>query len=500
MATVNGQQISNKYGGGIVFANNFTVNTNTPLDVRLTKTTKSELLDPKSWVRNSNGQYLVYTGMLVVVTSDTTASNNGIWEYVGPDDVATANPTLERNWVHLISGETTNTTINAAIDAKIQGLDVPGYAQATITTNTPTPAGGEHNSTLTISGIKEVDGKISNDSSKNFEVAIDGVYDETDNKIATQDTVTNAIKGAIEGLDVQTPIQAVTFNTPENSVNTTLTFKGVKEENGKIVEGNGTDTFIVGDAKLKIQIGSATATNVFSANAQSDSTIKLDGLVFKKNGDVISVITKTAVASNNKLVTEQDIANLSGAMHYKGTINDPSNWPSTVKAGDVYISTGDRNFIYNEQQPPIEPGDLIVFNSESLTDYKVVQSNLTLGTDDGQIAKNVGALADGKLIVGVNPLNGSKGIKTVDFDVTNLTDTTGKNERTLTYDNGAPDTSDATLFHSAIIKDNFKVIGKDFTRTINISSNNRSIEIARNGGDNDSTGIVVDLVWNTSIE
>ena len=576
MATVNGQEISNKYGGGIVFANNFTVNTNTPLDVRLTKTTKSELLDPTSWVRNSNGQYLVYTGMLVVVTNDTTASNNGIWEYVGPDDVATADPTLETNWVHLISGETTNTTINAAIDTKIQGLDVPGYAQATMTINEP--LGGENGSTLTISGIKEVDGKIAidNDNDKKLEVAIDGVYNEstnkiatkstvtnaiegaingldvdtiqavtfntpenggnstltisgiqevdgkiakddnnklvieidggynkTDNKIATQTTVKNAIEGAINGLDVQTPIQAVTFNTSTDNGNTTLTFNGVKEENGVIAQGasDGASTFIVGNAKLKIQIGSDTATDVFSANAQSDSTIKLDGLVFKKNADdVISVITKTAVASNNKLVTEQDIANLPSAMHYKGPINDPSAWPSNVKAGDVYISTVDRNFVHNGQEPPIETGDMIVFNSESVDDFTVVQSNITLGTGDGQVAANVGALVDGKLVVGVSPANGSKGIKTVDFDVTNLTGTAGKNERTLNYDNGTSDTSDATLFHSATIKDTFKVIGKDFTKTINISSTNRSIKIARNAGDNDSTGIIVDLVWNTTIE
>ena len=70
----------------------------------------------------------------------------------------------------------------------------------------------------------------------------------------------------------------------------------------------------------------------------------------------------------------------------------------------------------------------------------------------------------------------------------------------MNYDNGAPDTSDATLFHSATIKDTFKVIGKDFTETINISSTNRSIKIARNAGDNDSTGVVVDLVWNTSMD
>ena len=500
MATVNGQQISNKYGGGIVFANNFTVNTNTPLDVRLTKTTKSELLDPTSWVRNSNGQYLVYTGMLVVVTNDTTASNNGIWEYVGSDDVATADPTLETNWVHLISGETTNTTINAAIDAKIQGLDVTGYTQATITTNTP--AEGEPNSsTLTISGIKEDNGQIAKDDDQKLEVAIDGVYSQS-NKIATQSTVTNAIEGAINGLDVQTPIQAVTFNTPENGGNTTLTFNGVKEENGVIAQGasDGASTFIVGDAKLKIQIGSANAENIFSANATEDRTIQLNGNVFKKDGDVISVITPTAVASDNRLVTEKDVANLAGAMHYKGPINDSSAWPLTVKAGDVYISTVDRNFVHNGQEPPIETGDLIVFNSESVDDFTVVQSNITLGTGDGQVAANVGALVDGKLVVGVSPANGSKGIKTVDFDVTNLTGTAGKNERTLNYDNGTPDTSDATLFHSATIKDTLKVIGKDFTETINISSTNRSIKIARNAGDGDSTGVIVDLVWNTSMD
>lgn len=493
MATVNGQEISNKYGGGIVFANNFTVNTNTPLDVRLTKTTKSELLDPTSWVRNSNGQYLVYTGMLVVVTSDTTASNNGIWEYVGPDDVATANPTLETNWVHLISGETTNTTINAAIDAKIQGLDVPGYAQATITTNTP--AGGEENSTLTISGIKEVNGKISidNDNDKKLEVAIDGVYEKTDNKIATQTTVTNAIKGAINGLDVDT-IQAVTFNTPENGGNTTLTFNGVKEIDGKIAQGasEGASTFIVGDAKLKIQIGSATATDVFSANAQSDSTIKLDGLVFKKNGDVISVITKTAVASNNKLVTEQDIASLPSAMHYKGAITSDTQWPSNVKAGDVWIASGNFEHGDGSDAETIESGDLIVFNTDNVnSDYTVVQSNITLGTGDGQIAKNVGALTNGNLVVATE-----NGIKTIGITGSQLIDD-DKNKRDLSYRNG---TADGDFHHDVTIKDAFTVIDKDFTRTINISSNNRSIEIAKKTVGGVDTGIVVDLVWNTTIE
>ena len=480
MATVNSQEISNRYGGGIVFANNFTVNTNTPLDVRLTKTTKSELLDPTSWVRNSNGQYLVYKGMLVVVTSDTTASNNGIWEYVGPDDVATANPTLESNWVHLISGETSNTTINAAIDAKIQGLDVGGYAQAEMSGD---------GTTLTIKGIQEVDGKIGipNSDNLNLNITIDGGYNKDTNKIATQSTVTNAITG----LNAET-VQAVTKTTSGNI--TTLTFKGVKEANGVIAQGDGTDSFIVGNANLKIQIGSGAATNVFSANAQSDSTIKLDGLVFKKNEDVISVITKTAVASNNKLVTEQDIANLSGAMHYKGAITSansstPDNWPTTVAAGDVYIAIGD----FKKDTTIIESGDMIVFGDDG--SFTVVQSNITLGTKSGQIAKNDGDLVNNKLVIAT-----LTGIKTIDFDGTNLTSTENDNNtRTLSYTNGDLD-SNGLLYHDVTITDTFKVIGKDFNQSINISSNNRSIEIAKKTVEGVDTGVVVDLVWNTSIE
>ena len=477
MATVNGQEISNKYGGGIVFANNFTVNTNTPLDVRLTKTTKSELLDPTSWVRNSNGQYLVYTGMLVVVTSDTTASNNGIWEYVGPDDVATANPTLETNWVHLISGEISNTTINAAIDAKIQKLDVPGYAQAEMSGD---------GTTLTIKGIQEVGGKIGipNSDNLNLNIVIDGGYNKDTNNIATQSTVTNAITG----LNAET-VQAVDKTTNGNI--TTLTFKGVKEVNGKIEQGTGAETLTVGDAKLKIQIGSDTATDVFSANAQADSTIKLDGNVFKKEGDVFSIYTTEGVSSTNPLVTQNDINGLVSAMYYKGPIANASAWPTTVKAGDVYIATGDRNFIYNVQQPPIEPGDMIVFNSESVSDFTVIQSNLTLGTGAGQIAKNDGDLSPNNNVV----IATSAGIKTISITETQLTGV-DNNTRTLSIGDGA---ADGDFHHDVTITDTFKVIGKDFSKTINISSNNRSIEIAANASEN-ATGVIVDLVWNTTME
>ncbi len=410
----------------------------------------------------------------------------------------------ENGW-ELLSNDTTSGAIDAAIDAKIQGLDVGGYAQATITTNTPAE-GVPNSSTLTIKGIQEVDGKIgtpADSENLDLDIAIDGFYNESSNKIATQLTV----KNAIDGLDSEGTIQAVTFNTPENGGNTTLTFNGVKEENGVITQGAGASTFIVGDAKLKIQIGSTT-TDVFSANAQSNGAIKLNEYVFKKDeNNVISVITPTAVSSSNRLVTEQDIANLSGAMHYKGALtgaqDGAGSWPSTVAAGDVYIVT--TSFTHSGESNPFEVGDMIVFNTDNNNNYTVVQSNLTLGIDNGQVAANVGALVDGKLVVGVNDSQfGKKGIKTVDFDVTNLTGTTGKNERNLTLDSKLADQelqSDGVqgLYHSVGITDTFTIMGRDMSKSFSISSRNRSISIEKVGDEN-SPNAQIDLIWNTVMD
>lgn len=395
----------------------------------------------------------------------------------------------ENGW-ELLSNETNSAAINAAITTKIQELHVDGYAQAEITPDTPAE-GVPNSSTLTIKGIKEDNGIISEDTNQNLVIAIDGVYTES-NKIATKSTVITAING----LNTTETIQAVTFNTPVNGGNTTLTFNGVKETNGVIAQGDGTSTFIVGDAKLKIQIGSneASAFDVFSANAQSNGAIKLNEYVFKKDeNNVISVITPTAVSERNRLVTEQDIANLSSAMHYKGSIASDSQWPANenVKAGDVYIVT--TSFTHSGESNPFEVGDMIVFNSENRTDFTVVQSNITLGIKSGQIAKNDGDLTPNYMVIAT-----SNGIKTIGITEDDLTGA-DNNKRELSYRNGTPDTdttNNITLHHDVTISDAFQVIGKDFNQSINISSTNRSIEIAANG----NTGVKVDLVWNTTIE
>lgn len=413
-----------------------------------------------------------HVGIFVHVTTGDTTHKAGLW-FGGAN-----------GWEYL-----TNDTnaIDAAIDAKIQGLDVTGYAQATININEPFE--GKPNSTLTISGIKEDNGIIAKDDGQKLEVAIDGGYNKDTNKIATQSTV----KNAIEGLNTTETIQAVTKGT--SGVNTVLTFNGIQEANGIISQGTGNETLTVGNANLKIQIGSDTATNVFSANAIEDSTIQLDGLVFKKNGDVISVITPTALASDNRLVTEKDVANLAGAMHYKGTVSSLQDFQNKLgdsdaeEAGDVYIATGILEGSFTHNGNVIENGDMIVFNSAS--EYKVVQSNLTLGTKGGQIAKNDGDLSPNNNVV----IATSAGIKTIGITEDDLTGTNeGNNSRTLSVTNG--NINDNGFHHAVTITDTFKVIGKDFSKSINISSNNRSIDIAQNG----NNGVMVDLVWNTTMD
>lgn len=410
-----------------------------------------------------------HQGIFVHVTTGDTTYNSGLW-FGGA-----------AGWEYL-----TNDTnaINAAIDAKIQELDVTGYAQAEMSTiETQT----EKSSTLTIYGIKEDNGKIAKHTTSNFNVAIDGVYDRSTNKIATQSTVTNAIGN----LKTTETIQAVTFNTAEIDGNTTLTFNGVKEENGVIAQGEGTSTFIVGDAKLKIQIGSNEneAFEVFSANAKENKVIQLNGDVFKKDGNVISVITSTPVASDNKLVTQKDVASINGAMHYKGTVSSLEEFNNKLgdsdveEAGDVYIATGipEGSFTDNKGNV-IENGDMIVFNGAG--EYTVVQSNLTLGTKGGQIAENDGDLAKDEIVIA-----SENGIKTSGFKLDNAS------SRVI----GVSDLAESETVHGTKVSDTLTVFGKNRNASLTINSNNESIEITGSNTDNDAT-ITVDLVWNTTIE
>ena len=64
--------------GTFNFAANLEPGVESPLDARLIVATKAELIDPSTW-DNGSGQYRIYTGMPVCVTSDTSSNNNGMY-------------------------------------------------------------------------------------------------------------------------------------------------------------------------------------------------------------------------------------------------------------------------------------------------------------------------------------------------------------------------------------------------------------------------------------
>lgn len=114
----------------------------------------------------------------------------------------------------------------------IEALDTNEYAQAEITTTTGA-------STLKIKSIKEVDGKIAaGTTTPTFDVAIEGEYNASSNKIATQSTVTNAIDNLDAVADADTAsgtgYATITTETP------TADFKvlnSITEQDGKLTAG-----------------------------------------------------------------------------------------------------------------------------------------------------------------------------------------------------------------------------------------------------------------------
>lgn len=217
----------------------------------------------------------------------------------------------------------TKTTVTNAIN----DLDVNEYTQGSVST-----------SSLTIKGIKEVDGKISvgTDTTKDVVVNFDGSYDGTNNKVATVSTVT----GAIADLDTTNDVSLWTgaAYTPGTGENATYayTVKKVAEENGIVKAG--TDT---------------------------DSTLYL----------------KRAQSATNPIVTMDDLSGVTGAMVYRDSVTYNNNaWsfgsttPTSVDKGDVYVvSTGftldsaTALLGHNIPAGTYEAGDMFIYNGSAWT-------------------------------------------------------------------------------------------------------------------------------------
>ena len=126
-------------------------------------------------------------------------------------------------------------------------------------------------------------------------IAVDGTYNASTNKIATQSTVTTAINDLNVGEYAQASVDVDTTNHAS-----TLKIKGIKETNGKIAAGTNTvDVEIDGEYndssnKVATQSTVTNAINTLDANPTSDDAAVANVQVVETNG----VITDVVVTNN----------------------------------------------------------------------------------------------------------------------------------------------------------------------------------------------------------
>lgn len=210
--------------------------------------------------------------------------------------------------------------VKAYVDGEIQKLDVNEYQQASVDVDTTNKV-----STLRIKGIKETDGKIAAaETTPTTDVAIDGEYNATSNKIATQSTVS----GIVEGLDVDDYAQA-TIDTA-TAGQTSITIKGIKEVDGEIgASASAQDTTIVADGtynetdnKLATQSTVTNAINTLDADVTSQQA---------------AVATVEVVETDGK-VTAVNVANVSAGVSY--TASTASSAPNLTASTGTGAVTG----------------------------------------------------------------------------------------------------------------------------------------------------------------
>lgn len=162
----------------------------------------------------------------------------------------------------------------------ISSLDVNGYAAAAISTS---------NNTLVIYGVKETDGKIEKDTTNNLTVYIDGTHSSS-NKLATQTTVANYVNS----LDVTTDKGAAVIS------GSTLTIKAVQQEDGLIKDGGTTTINLDGSYN-------ATTNKLATQTTVSNAINNLDG-----SATIATVISGVVTLKAGVTETDGIISNSSG--------------------------------------------------------------------------------------------------------------------------------------------------------------------------------------------
>lgn len=186
-------------------------------------------------------------------------------------------------------GSSTTKVMNPAlVKAVIQTLDVNGFAQGVVAAN---------GTTITIQGLKEVDGKVAIDSNSNLVIKIDTGhgYDATTNPLATVGTV-NAAKTSsavtVEtGSESATNFVSYTIKQGGTTVGNINIPKFLVVKSGSVVTGTWNGTTFTEDAT---QPGSGTGKAIKMVLNDSEDAGTADDVLYINVADLVDVYTAGA--------------------------------------------------------------------------------------------------------------------------------------------------------------------------------------------------------------
>jgi len=237
-------------------------------------------------------------------------------------------------------------------------------------------------STITINAVKQENGLIKDGGTTT--INLDGTYDGSTNKIATESTVSDAI----EALDA-TNIQGVDYTAADSSNGAKLTFKGVSESDGVIAQGTGT---------TELQFAKVATTGAASDVSYTNTT---------------SGMTATNVQA---AIDELDgrVDSLVGGMRYNGNISSATATLNTttkdIRPGDIYLASG----AFTIGTTSVEAGDMIVYKGTT-SDQAVALDNTNCTIIERETDTMVtagGTLTNDYIVFG----NGNKEVTTTSND------------------------------------------------------------------------------------
>ena len=330
----------------------------------------------------------------------TQATNGALSVKVKANDYVTVDANglqLDGNKIDstYITSGTVNTSTNlatvATVTAALGTLDVNEFALASVSSNV-----------VTIKGIKEVDGKIAVGDGAGIsleEVAYTGAASDVSYTNTTSGLTATTVQAAIDEVAAK-GIQTITgeaATTQGDYINVKVTAtKGANDNNYTLSTSSNVTTHTVSDAVASSADGLALASDVksyVSTNyeakftdgshdvstasaienpAAGEATYKLelhDGTQTNGALGTDSTVADTlyftqAYSSSNPIVTKADIGSLTGAMHFKDTVDGNNPLPTTGQvAGDVYIVAEAGTYA----SQACEVGDMIIWNGTSWT-------------------------------------------------------------------------------------------------------------------------------------